>query len=481
MREKIKEYLLSHAENNKEAIVDGEKRITYRELFKRATDVSEQIKTVLGSRSHIIVVIPNSIEYVVAFSAIILSDNVAVPIYAKSSIHEVEKVVDYCDIGMIIAVDQTIDFVLSGKYRHRITVLNISKMESFEIGDKRRKFAPVSPENVRVMLGTSGSVDFPKRVMLSDENLIANSKDIIKSLNYTENERILAVLPFPFAAGNTSQIVVSLILGSTLYIYSDSLYPDYFFYAVEKYGITSTTIVSSVMNILLEEGRDYSIQAKTLNVICFGGGRTDDRTFERLKKNPLCDKFVHIYGQTEASPRISHLFLKTEKDKLPSVGKPLENVSVRLRKMNLKEQYGEIQVKGKNVMVGYYKSDSFPVSEGWLSTGDLGYIDEEGYIYITGRIKNLIIFAGMNIFPEEVEVVLKQNPHVKEALVYAERSLAYGEIPVARVALKDNGSISEAELKEFCKEYVSYYKVPVRIEFVEKLDRTHNGKIIRKV
>ncbi len=481
MRKIIKDYLLSHAENNKVAIVDGEKRISYQGLIARAKEVSEQIKTALGSRSHIIVVIPNSIEYVVAFSAIILSDNVVVPIYAKSSIHEVEKVVDYCDIGMIIAADQTIDFVLSVKYRHRITVLNISKMESFEIGDKRRKFAPVSPENVRVMLGTSGSVDFPKRVMLSDENLIANSKDIIKSLNYTENERILAVLPFPFAAGNTSQIVVSLILGSTLYIYSDSLYPDYFFNTVEKYGITSTTIVSSVMNILLEEGRDYSAQAKTLNVICFGGGRTDDRTFDRLKNNPLCDKFVHIYGQTEASPRISHLFLNTEKDKLPSVGKPLENVSVRLRKMNLKEQYGEIQVKGKNVMVGYYKSDSFPVSEGWLSTGDLGYIDEDGYIYITGRIKNLIIFAGMNIFPEEVEVVLKQNPHVKEALVYAERSLAYGEIPVARVALKDKGSISETELKEFCKKYVSYYKVPVRIEFVDKLDRTHNGKIKRKV
>ena len=481
MPKTIKDYIRLNSTIEKDAVVEGENSITYSGLYRRANIIAEKIKSIQSNRCHIAIVIPNSIDYVVAFSAVVLSDNVVVPIYAKSSIHEIEKVVDYCDIGMIIAVDQTIDFVLSGKYRHRITVLNISKMESFEIGDKRRKFAPVSPENVRVMLGTSGSVDFPKRVMLSDENLIANSKDIIKSLNYTENERILAVLPFPFAAGNTSQIVVSLILGSTLYIYSDSLYPDYFFNAVEKYGITSTTIVSSVMNILLEEGRDYSSQAKTLNVICFGGGRTDDRTFDRLKKNPLCDKFVHIYGQTEASPRISHLFLKTEKDKLPSVGKSLDNVSVRLRKMNLKEQYGEIQVKGKNVMVGYYKSDSFPVSEGWLSTGDLGYIDEEGYIYITGRIKNLIIFAGMNIFPEEVEVVLKQNPHVKEALVYAERSLAYGEIPVARVALKDNGSISEAELKEFCKEYVSYYKVPVRIEFVEKLDRTHNGKIKRKV
>ena len=480
MREKIKEYLLSHAENNKEAIVDGEKRITYRDLIMKSKEVSEQIKTVLESRSHIIVVIPNSIEYVVAFSAIILSDNVVVPVYAKSSVQEIENTVDYCDAAMIITDSKNLEHVLKGEFSHRILVLNIDSMKMTETGNPQKEFSIASPETVRVMIGTSGSVDLPKRAMLTDENLISNSLDTIAALDYSENERIMVLMPFSFIGGTTPQMLVPLILGATMYIYHGPLYPEHFFNTIEKYGITSTSIVPSVLRLMVEENKDFSEKTQTLRYICFGGGRTDEDTFQKMKASPLCDKYVHVYGQTEASPRISQLFFRSEKDKLPSVGRALEHVDVKIDIDSADGKSGEILARGKNIMAGYYRSDYSPIEDGWLRTGDIGYIDEDGYIYVTGRKKNLIIYAGMNIFPEEVEVVIKQCDQVKEALVYGEKNKQYGEIPVAKVELKKPGDLTEADLKEFCKKRLSYYKVPVKFIFVDSLKRTYSGKIVRK-
>jgi long-chain acyl-CoA synthetase len=310
--------------------------------------------------------------------------------------------------------------------------------------------------------------------------LVSNSKSIISSLGYDNRERILAVLPFPFVAGNTSQLIVSFVLGATLYIHSGYLYPKKLFETIEKYEITSTTIVASVLSTLLEDGTDYSEQAKSLRVICFGGGPTNPKTFEKLKRNPLCDKFVHMYGQTEASPRVSHLFINREMKKIPSVGKPLPGINVKSEAKTPKENPSEILVKGKNVMVGYYKSNSSPIEDGWLHTGDLGYVDEDGFIFITGRKRNIIIYSGMNIFPEEVESILLQNQNVKEALVYKKSDEQFGEIPIAKVVLKDKALISEKDLMEYCHQYLSYYKVPKSIEFVGSLEHTMSGKIRRK-
>lgn len=172
------------------------------------------------------------------------------------------------------------------------------------------------------------------------------------------------------------------------------------------------------MKILLADGKDHSTECETLRVICFGGGPTDEATIERIKHNPLCDRFVHMYGQTEASARVSHLHFSTEVQKAPSVGRPIENVTVAVEPGGENGKVGEIRVKGPNVMIGYYREKIASVQNGWHSTGDIGYIDDDGYLYITGRKKNVIICSGMNIYVEEVEEVLCCHPQVEEALVY---------------------------------------------------------------
>ncbi len=477
----LKDLLTGRSMLQKVAVVDGDIELTYAELMSQADRCRKVIHSVSKERAHISIFMPNSASYVTAYCAILLAGCVVVPLYHKSTKQEIEHAVNACDVQILLTNSDYISKLDEAVFAKRLTVINIDSLSIHVCGADKGIALPHSPQNVSVMLGTSGSTSDPKRVMLSDNNLLENAKSIINSLRYTEDERILAVLPLTFASGNTSQLIVSLLLSATLYIYHGIIHPKFFFSAVHKYGITSTTIVPSILKILMADGGDHTKECESLRVICFGGGPTDSKTIEQIKSSKLRDKFVHMYGQTESSTRISHLHLNTELDKLPSVGKPLLNIDAKIDVSETDGRSGEILVSGPNVMLGYYKEQNSPVRDGWLHTGDIGYMDEEGYLYITGRIKNIIICSGMNIQAEEVEDTLCKHPKVKDAVVYGVTDEQHGELPVANVVLQDNTVLGEDELRTYCKNKLSDYKIPTRIHIVKELDRTYNGKVSRNI
>ena len=195
--------------------------------------------------------------------------------------------------------------------------------------------------------------------------------------------------------------------------------------------------------------------------------------------------FVQTYGQTEASPRTTALLPEDSLYKIGSVGKTIPNVKVKIineagNDVNANE-IGEIIIQGKNVMKGYYKQDIITnetIVDKWLHTGDLGYMDNEGYLYLTGRKRNMIISGGINIYPEEIEEVLMQHPNIRDVCVVSEEHTLLGEVPIAKVVLKHNLN-SASNLREFCSAKLANYKIPVRFEIVNELSKTYNGKIRR--
>lgn len=475
----LKDLLIQRGGLQKVAVVDGDIELSYAELMRRADRCREAIQRITKARAHISILMPNSASYVIAYCAILLAGCVVVPLYHKATKQEIEHAVHACDVQILLTNSEYRSKLEEAVFTNRLAVMDIDSLSVNVYAEDQAIAIPQSPQTVSVMLGTSGSTSDPKRVMLSDENLIQNAKSIIHSLQYSENERILAVLPLTFASGNTSQLVVSLLLSATLYMYHGMVYPKFFFSAIHKYGITSTTIVPSVLKILLADDNDHVSECETLRVVCFGGGPTDEATIAKLKKNSLCNRFVHMYGQTEASTRVSHLHFSKEAHKTPSVGKPLRNVNVSIARDDETTKMGEIIVQGPNVMVGYYRETVQSVKNGMLYTGDIGYLDEEGYLYITGRKKNVIICSGMNIYAEEVEDVLCCHPQVAEALVYGVPDSQHGELPAANVVLKPLAKVTSEELREFCAERLSAYKIPACIRFVNELERTYNGKLAR--
>lgn len=196
--------------------------------------------------------------------------------------------------------------------------------------------------------------------------------------------------------------------------------------------------------------------------------------------------FVQTYGQTEASPRITCLLPEDSLRKIGSVGKPIPGVQVAIVDDTGTPvepgQPGEIIVHGKNVMKGYYKkpeNTEKAIQNGWLHTGDIGRYDDEGYIYLVGRKKNIIISGGINIYPEEVEEMLLSHPAVKEACVTGVNHEWLGEVPIAKVVLHEGESISVNALINYCCENLSGYKVPERISIVDSLPKTYTGKMKR--
>lgn len=478
---KIIDLLLHQRMNNKPAISEDNDMCSYAELYGKCVQCASFLKSCVSQRCHVGILLPNSIKYVVAYFSVLMLNDVVVPIYYQSTCDEIESIIRECDIGLFITDSKRLTQVANIKFSHHLKLLDIDSFCMYDKGDPNKQPQIASPQEVSVMLGTSGSTGHSKRVMLTDENILNNAEGIIHSLEYTCCEKFLVVLPLTFASGNTSQLIVSFLLGATLYIYNRPIHPKMFFCAIKQYEITTTTIVPSILKVLLSDYNEiYCAQALSLRVICFGGGPTDVVTQDRIAHSYLRHKLVHMYGQTEASTRISHLHLSRDGDKFPSVGKPLRGIQVAVSNKGEDDQSGEIIVKGKNIMLGYYKDTKPATLDGWLATGDMGYIDDDGYIYITGRKKNIIIYSGMNIQAEEVEDVLVQHPGVINATVFGEYDAYHGEIPVAEVVLTDGYTITERELRDFCSTKLSNYKIPAKIFFVNALEQTYNGKKLRR-
>ena len=205
---------------------------------------------------------------------------------------------------------------------------------------------------------------------------------------------------------------------------------------------------------------------------------------DQFPKSNICI----TYGLTECSPRVTTLAPNLIDKKEESIGRPILYTKVRIENSSNNvdgKEIGEICVKGKSVMKGYYKQPYLTqqiIRDGWLHTGDLGYIDDEGFLYLTGRIKNVIIYKGINIYPEEIEELLIKHPNIIEAIVYGKKDAILGEIPVSKVVLNEKGKneISEEAIKTFCSKYLADYKVPKHIYFVDSLEKTMSGKLLRR-
>ena len=273
-------------------------------------------------------------------------------------------------------------------------------------------------------------------------------------------------------------------MGASIFILDTIFLPKQFFHTVEQEKITNFTGVPSMLLMMLDYRYAYKYDYTSLKYICFGGGKMPENKLKLLIEKYQSIGFVQTYGQTECSPRVTALMPNYSLSKLGSVGTPIPGVKVGVINQKMQEcktnEIGEIIVSGKNIMKGYFKQPQITndtIINGWVHTGDLGYLDEDGFLYLTGRIKNIIISGGINIYPEEIEQILLEHEAVAEVCVVAEEHERLGEVPIAKVILKSE--VTSKELLVHCSDRLANYKVPVKYEFVSELPKTYNGKIKR--
>ncbi len=490
----ITELLSRQKANSKIAIKDNDNEIKYFEWYNNSFELSKKLLENISDKSlNLAIFLPNSIKYAVAYFAILFSNKIVVPIGTQAKSLEILSTTEYCEIDLIISSLQYRDFLFNTfkDYSFQVLVLFIEN-NSIEVFNKSKGFINKSglpqvlesKDDVAIMLHTSGTTSNPKRVMLTHNNLVNNIESNIKSLKLTSDDIVLISMPMYFGYCNTAQFLTHLYLAASMVILNEMFMPKLFFKTVQNERISNFTGVPSMLLMLLEYRYADTYDISSLRYICFGGGKMPIDKLKELINKFNSVGFVQTFGQTEASPRITALLPEDSLRKIGSVGLAIPNVKIKIvDKSGMEVNYneiGEIVIKGKNVMRGYYKQESITketIINEYLQTGDLGYIDSEGYLYLTGRKKNIIISGGINIYPEEIEEILLCHPNIQEAYVIAEEHKYLGEVPVAKIVL--NKGSSDEGLREYCISKLADYKVPTRFEIVSKLDKTYNGKTKR--
>lgn len=344
----------------------------------------------------------------------------------------------------------------------------------------------LAPDDVINMQYTSGTTGFPKGVMLSHTNLIGNALSMAECMKLTPDDAMCIPVPFFHCFGCVIGTLCCMVSGATMA-------PVISFTAAN----VLKTVEISKCNALLgvptmfiaefEEMDKNSYDTSSLRTGVMAGSTCPVEVMKRVIKDMGANEMTIVYGQTEASPGITQtrdqdsLELKTT-----TVGKALPNVEVKIvdpvtnKEMAIGEQ-GELCTRGYHVMKGYYKMAEATKNaideDKWLHTGDLAIMDANGYCKITGRIKDMIIRGGENIYPREIEEFLYTHPKVKDVQVVGITSEKYGEEVAAFIQLKPALEATEQEIISFCKDQISYHKIPRYIFFVDEYPTTASGKI----
>lgn len=470
---------------------------TYGELDAAATKFASGLaKAGLKKGDHIGLLLGNSPHFIISLYGIMRLGATAIPINPTYTSDEIAFILKNGDVKAVIALDAMVPYIEKMKaflpsVEHYIICETGAELNAelatftgvLQSGGIDYQEAEVETDDVAVILYTSGTTGKPKGAMLTHGNLYSNARDIRDYLKMNSEDRVITTLPMFHVFSLTVVLNAPLISGSTMIIVP-KFSPKEIFRLVEKYKVTIFAGVPTMYNFLYQYPEADPEDFTSLK-LCISGGASMPvallKNFEQ-KFNVIVSEG---YGLSEASPVTC--FNPLDRPRKPgSIGTSIMNIENKVvdelgREVPVGE-VGELIVRGPNVMKGYYKmpqDTAAAIREGWLYTGDLATMDEEGYFYIVDRKKDLVIVGGYNVYPREVEEVLYDHPEIVEAAVIGVPDPNLGEAVKAFVVLR-NGILDKEELMDYLAKKLASYKLPSTIEFLEELPKNTTGKILRR-
>jgi len=335
---------------------------------------------------------------------------------------------------------------------------------------------------VHSVIYTSGTGGRPKGAMLTFGNHLWSAVGSALNLGLHNDDRWLACLPL-FHVGGLAILLRSVIYGMPV-VLQDGFDPAAVNRAIDDQGVTTVSVVSNMLQRMLEE-RGRRPYPSSLRCVLVGGGPVPRRLLEECAGRGL--PVVQTYGLTETASQVATLAPEDALRRLGSAGKPLLPMELSIEDDDGRAvaagQPGEIVVRGPTVTPGYLncpEETRKALRDGWLHTGDVGYLDDDGYLYVLDRRDDLIISGGENVYPAEVEGVLQSHPAVLEAGVTGLPDEGWGQTVAATVRLRDGATASEEDLLTFCRGRLASYKAPTRLRIADGLPRNAAGKLLRR-
>ena len=365
-----------------------------------------------------------------------------------------------------------------------------SEFEAFadQVTDEQleERFDSMKPDDVINIQYTSGTTGFPKGVMLTHLNVVNNGKLVGDTMNLTEKDRLCIPVPFFHCFGCVLGTMAAVTHSTTMVI-AEQFEPKRVLQMVQDEKCTGLHGVPTMFIAELNHPDFETFDTSTLRTGIMAGSPCPIEVMKKVISDMGASEITIAYGQTESSPVITQTRADDDIEKrVATVGKPHAEVEVKIvdpatnEKVAVGEQ-GELCTRGYHIMKGYYKNEEATKQaideEGWLHTGDIAVEDEDGYIAVTGRIKDMVIRGGENIYPREIEEFLYQHPSVQDVQVVGVPDPKYGEELMAWIILKEGTQLEPEELRSYCKGKVSHHKIPRYIEFTKEYPMTASGKI----
>jgi long-chain acyl-CoA synthetase len=465
------------------AIIYEDRRISYDALERSVNALGNRLKGLgITKGDKVAIMLPNIPEFIISYYAALKLGAVAVTINTLSTAYELKYLLENSDSKAFITVPSSArrfeeirdDLPL---VRHLIVTEgnegDVSIEETIKAGPYELDMPPVAGNDPAVMIYTSGLTGKPRGAVLTHRNLATQSRLLEDICHGTEEDRGFCLIPLFHSFGASVNMLMIIKAGASI-VMMDHFNIESIFKSIEREKVTYIAAVPRLFlgMLLYEDAKNHDLSSLRF---CITGGSTMPPEYISTFSESFGTLLVEGYGLTEASPVCSVNRIDMEQ-KLGSIGIPIPEVEAKIFDDAGNElpsgEIGELVIRGPNVMKGYYKDDAATeevIKDGWLYTGDLARIDEDGYIFITGLKKRMIITSGYNVYPREVEDILAIHPAVKSSRVTGKSDLMRGEIVRALIVKEDNADMNDKEIIRHCRQYLSPYKCPREVEFVENM------------
>ena len=483
-------------------ITDGKQELTRAEFSARSHRIARLLADLIEPGTRFAIIGKNSFDYLACYFAASRSGTVPVPVNYRLAPREWRFIIDDAAAELVIADSEfaigvdTVRDELEAPAHYLGFDGAIEGWPSFDDAVSAMGDAPLnrrgSPDDLVYQMYTSGTTGLPKGAMVSQRALVAHLAQLSAMLGVVDDPRTLTAVPMYHASGMITG-VNAIAQGGSVYTMTDFIPPEVA-RILDEEGITTVTFVPAMIQALLVMVPDLAEREfPRLDSIAYGASPIAAETLRAAMAAFGC-KFVQAYGMTELTAVATALYpedhdraLAGEEQLLLSAGRPLLSTDVKIVDDDGNDlpagEVGEIIVRGPQVMDGYHNrpdATEEALVDGWMHTGDAGSIDDEGYLYVSDRVKDMIISGGENIYPREIEDVLFRLSGVADAAVIGVPDEKWGEAVKAVIQVKEGMTLSEADVRAHCRANLGGFKQPSSVDFIDEIPRNLSGKVLKK-
>lgn len=467
------------------ALIDEHEALTYLEMSERIDNSASILYSICSIQKgdRIGVLANNSIDYMITLFAAAKLNAIVVPLNIRLSAEELTYQISDSGLQTLVLDDDHFDKAVE---LDKLTPLKLLTFESLQ------QTAPPITEQIEpdpaapyIICYTSGTTGRPKGAVLTQENMFWNAINNSIGLGITSEDRIITLLPLFHIGGIGLFTFPALLAGGTVVV-PKRFEPQLALRLIEAHRITIVMGVPAIHDAIRKSPNFSSTDLSSVRFFYNGGASCPEELIRFYFQKGI--RFGQGYGLTETSPTVLLLSEEDFERKIGSIGKPVLFTDIRIVDEEGKEvqagEVGELLVKGPNVIQEYWnlpEATAQSFRNGWFATGDMVRQDNEGFVFIAGRKKEMIISGGENIYPLEIERVLYEMEEVDEAAVIGANHEKWGETPIAIVVMKSGATLTEEELRSYCENKLARYKVPSRFIFVSALPKNATGKVDKAV